>query len=1099
MYNNLLIYVLVSSILFTDFAHSTESNINEFKNLNEENTNPINPGNTDTDDDRYDSLGRERLKFEPHSYLKVEQSFKLLGNVERKKPVVSNEGNGPYPVYGTVLSLTTEQKQTLLYENSDLRANTGIYDSMDENGTLYLNGTSINQTLYKHTAADGMYYGNISDDEPAVIKEITVRCRPLGNYITGLYAPPGEVIKIEISEEDLKATGGVNIVIGQISQSNKANSIGIGKNFCRMPAIINIMTIKTTVGYAGYALGGPIYFYPVRTCTQFTVRISGAVEFTHFIYGLTTREEFERLKKLPCPYFEAEVWDNCIRHSGPKLYANLDYDELTSALELWYKISLVSKQIPCLANNKFGITFLYDPYIAAGAACSFAGADYNYVNCPPNWMSGGLSYANFIKTGSWGNIHEFNHQYQEYGLPNGGEVTNNAINILSYVLYTDVSSARSESDNTLGSWNAYTDPSRSLRFTLDYAANNTVQYSLNAYVDIIHSFGVDKFIKATEYAPSNKTVDAWYKSLCSVIKYDFTYYFENILHLNITDSVKEEQQALKYPVFVPVSCLYQVGRSYMEDGIEVFTETVKPFIIEKAKPFTIDFNQRLLFPPDFNFTIKSISQPENGRIKKVSENVYKYIPGIKKYSGNIKVVVSLSHETIQTPDVTLVLNFKQAITLYTTLCKCSQFKYDSIIYLDPAEALKNNFAGFTENVTTSVNTHVITYLNQKYIKYIEGKFIIPETGTYVMGIASARCNCSIYISRDEGRSYELAMTASDNRSYYDITENRTVRLNLTQGEQLYFKEVSISTGANSFLEIGWATVPDETSVPDIRRIAVSNLKGFNYVKIPCTFTSPSPYSRRYPVTSLTYNLPNQKCISVTHGPWDNTRLIEFGIDQDKTTSYHSARNVPVNAANPFVLVVDLGKEIEANEFVIYGYTGSSLQMPVTFDLYGGLTEDSMELLGSYVDHNAVNRINTVNFEKTKLRYYKLNVTKTSPTYVAFMELEMRLSFNGEEFSPDYMGYIGFDVEYTISTFGHFIRGNGEATYCFNGTQFGLFVVQDSECKIEVDVDGEVKEYIVTETNGKEVGFLTDEMEFGEHHIKIHVLEGELVINSILQS
>ena len=85
---------------------------------------------------------------------------------------------------------------------------------MDENGNLFLEGQPINKKLYKHSASIGLYGGDVSDEEKAVIKKINITPRPLGNYITGLYAPAGEVIKIEISEEDLTKTGGFNVFIG---------------------------------------------------------------------------------------------------------------------------------------------------------------------------------------------------------------------------------------------------------------------------------------------------------------------------------------------------------------------------------------------------------------------------------------------------------------------------------------------------------------------------------------------------------------------------------------------------------------------------------------------------------------------------------------------------------------------------------------------------------------------------------------------------------------------------------------------------------------------------------------------------------------------
>ena len=110
---------------------------------------------------------------------KVGYAAEYLGTVARVLPQVSDGGLERYPVYGTTLSgASAEEKSAILAENSTLVASAdaqsaGAYDSMDADGNLYLNGSPTGQKLYKHTAAAGMYYGNVSDEEQAVVKRIT--------------------------------------------------------------------------------------------------------------------------------------------------------------------------------------------------------------------------------------------------------------------------------------------------------------------------------------------------------------------------------------------------------------------------------------------------------------------------------------------------------------------------------------------------------------------------------------------------------------------------------------------------------------------------------------------------------------------------------------------------------------------------------------------------------------------------------------------------------------------------------------------------------------------------------------------------------------
>lgn len=140
---------------------------------------------------------KSKISFAKSADTKVGQYMTILGKTSRSKPVVSNEGLSRYPVYGTNLTNTTEEeRQGIIDESNYLLASSSTYDSMDAEGNLYLNGSPTGQKLYKHTASVGMYYGDVDDDEPAIIKQISISPRPLGNYITGLYAPAGEVIKM---------------------------------------------------------------------------------------------------------------------------------------------------------------------------------------------------------------------------------------------------------------------------------------------------------------------------------------------------------------------------------------------------------------------------------------------------------------------------------------------------------------------------------------------------------------------------------------------------------------------------------------------------------------------------------------------------------------------------------------------------------------------------------------------------------------------------------------------------------------------------------------------------------------------------------------
>lgn len=52
----------------------------------------------------------------------------------------------------------------------------------------------------------------------------------------------------------------------------------------------------------------------------------------------------------------------------------------------------------------------------------------------------------------WGCIHEYNHHYQRFGFGPGDEVTNNAVSLAAYSLYTRISANRELGNADEGSY-----------------------------------------------------------------------------------------------------------------------------------------------------------------------------------------------------------------------------------------------------------------------------------------------------------------------------------------------------------------------------------------------------------------------------------------------------------------------------------------------------------------------------------------------------------------------------------------------------------------------------------------------------------------------
>ncbi|MDE7168004.1 MAG: M60 family metallopeptidase [Clostridia bacterium] len=825
-------------------------------------------------------------------------SGEIVGTVQRNKPVeeiqdgglVSNGTIPNYPKYGSTAKYSTEQKTAVISESRKLTANgtwidvskktSGSYDKMDENGYLYKTdgtkpGNGVPERLYKHTASVGLYGGNVADDEPAVVKNLTFRPRSYGSYynVTGLYAPAGEVIKIQLTNADMEATSGLTIHIGQALYNGQANNIWEQRGVNRMPVILNTMNItKQTAtydeatglwtGYVGSFLGGPIY---VRNeSSTFSVTISGGVNYAHFILGVTTEEEYNVYKQSSAPYFDLEVWDRGVLHSGPKRKANgFSYDDLYKAAILWEKVSLVSTT----NGTNQGVVFLYDPFVAAGAAVAFPGR--RSVNCPEGWLTSSLNYKSFVTSGSWGNMHEYNHNFQNYGLGSGadGEVTNNGLNLVSYSLYTKISSSRQiggYGGAGLSGWNQYT----SATWVTQRVNNNAIGSTngLAIYATLLHNFGQDQYLKARGSSGKNNYLNKW----ATNTHQDMSYFASKISSYGGGTYTPSTAVAnANYPLFVPVASVYQTGRTYMYDNEKREINTMQPYVIPYGKSFKVDLNEykvndagqyqsgSVVIGNGFSFKIKSVNTDGvNGTfVKSGEEGVYTFTPNSELRSGKIRVTLEIFYGEAKDgvreynghalQDVDLLLEFQQSHEGNKNVLERTIYTFDDKKYSSATEAYEKGYEGYTgvetkdnKNYSQNSNTDIWLYPlrytdDATYGQYVytpnsvlelKGKLYFPEEGKYRIYMRG-RSDCALYVSRDNGNTYSLAahIDRNDNLGtsavFFPNNEKTYFDVDVEAEEWVYFKEVLIvepmpnSNNMVSFVGLGLAqwTTPMYTS------------------------------------------------------------------------------------------------------------------------------------------------------------------------------------------------------------------------------------------------------------------------------------------------
>ncbi len=1042
-------------------------------------------------------------------------SAEYLGEVDRKIPTEMKNGGleQGYPKYGYTQSLTAEQKNAVILESWKLCSihtrigsdgyPKGTYDSMDADGNLYLNGEATGQKLYKHTASVGMYMGDVADNEPAIVKKVTLRHRYSDSYsLTGLYAPAGEVIKIEISEEDMDATGGILVHIGQALYNTKANNIWSAKNVNRMPVILNSMRVNKTTAtydekthtytaYVGSFLGGPIYIH--NTNVTVDVKISGGVRYTHFILGYTTEDEYNENAKSSAPYFDLEVWDGGVLHSGPKTYAGIStYEEVRKAGVLWEKISLISNYA---RNKREGIVFLYDPFVAAGAAVAFP--SQQSVNCPASWMSGSLKVDQYIRGGAWGNMHEYNHNFQGFGVGNGGEVTNNALNLVEYSWLTHISSARtlaSYGGGGLSGWNCYT----SATWAADQVING--RYSngrkgLAIYANLLHNFGQETYIEMIRHS-GGQSVDTWFNACMNTSHNDMTYYYKDLIGYNVSQSVLDNAKSKNYPLFIPMASVYQTGRSYVYDGEKVYFNTQQPFVIKYGEEFNIDLSRykvysdsgiyqsgSIVIPERFNYTVKSVKaqdgQKINGTIKKVDDEHYLFNPNKEILSG--KIIATLEVKDTQgvytnIDDVDLIIEFEQSHEMNKNVVQRTTYTYaDGAGYTDAVQAYEAGYAHYVnkiegDNINRTQNSNTdVWYTNKEgdevpknAVVEIKGKLYANEDGKYRIALRG-RWNIALYIKINDGKEYKLVASSSvwtgnninSVSTYYDIE-------NLKKGDWVYFKEVMITGQVGnqaSYIGLGFNKFDDPMPILDAdgnpmldadgntietpEKISLNYAVGYreDYESIDKDFTSEYHYMRTYSYNyNYNYIYSDKQSLygdMVNYVPWSNNWeqfAPEHLVDGDLSTYIHTQS---ISAQKPFIFTVDMGKEITANRMYAYTQPRQDYRYPKDFQLYGSLDGENFFKIGDYTDVPIIsnNRI-VVDFELTKFRYYRMIVTKSSNNLIIISRIDFIEHYEqlgGTKYSIDdkMFTYKGkWEGKSTMASFGHVVVGQKGATVEF---------------------------------------------------------------------
>lgn len=943
-----------------------------------------------------------------YSYIPMESltqnnmvEYTKLKEYSRTPPSGTNfESFGREILYGGNNSELDSMYNDISTENNLLIASENTYDEIGADGKLYLNGNYIGRNLYKHIFSKGLYGGDVSDTEKAVSMQIRINPVSPTNYITGLYAPPGEVIKIEISEEDLSNIGGkVSFSIGQATQGDGSSGYKESIGIKRVLYLVTQLSISKTIGYIGSFLGGPIYISNPSIKKQFTLTISNAVPYKHILLGITTKEQFEKMESYSAPFFELDVRES-IRYSGPaSVIDGFEYDNLVKNLIFWDKCVRTSKQVPSGSNKNLGIHFLYDPYINAGGALALAYVGGNWCQVPLTFYLA-LDYETMTKYGAWGHIHELNHHFQKFGFySTSNEVTNNIINLVEYILYSQISGLRNEFSNAAitkisGNHN-YLNPEYSLKLLVDNPP--TSQDEIRFYDPILIAFGPELFIKVTQYGQGSAGVDLFYESLVEVLHYDFVYYIEKILNLAISTDKKNNYQSIGYQIFIPVSSIYQTGRYFTIDGVEYFSNTSFPYRIPKGGPTKLDFENHIIIPTGFTCTIQSISNPEFGTLEKQSEKIYTYTPNDEHpLSGRIKLKLLLSNTAAGiTSEVTLGLEFQ----IDNTQSVQTNYIFDSPIYTDLEEAMAKGYEGYSSIEYFPNFAGALTGIKEGNVGIWEGKFRIDDDGYKYITYYGGRGPSQLFAKINNETQYKKIGYIVDNQAWYMFVEPSYAyyQIDLSKGDIVYFKAYllgyTISTpGGTANLRIGLAKEPDTSKV---RTLDANDIVGADSeFDEEYEFYSGDPYFTEKEVDSLFFfDYSLVKISSPNFESWDggDTFALEKLIDRRSDTYMHTKKNKKINSDNPLTIIFDLGRVYDFDYIYFIrrepnNYVPKKLTLSISND--NSEWNDIGEITTS--QDNDISKVEIFLEEKISSRYVKMHITETTDTstgYIALVSVE----------------------------------------------------------------------------------------------------------------
>lgn len=271
-----------------------------------------------------------------------------------------------------------------------------------------------------------LFPGEVKDSAPRIAREVQIDTAIPGWQSTGLYAPPGEPLRVTVLRE-FKPLFQSQVRIG--AHSDRLWHLATWKRAPQIDRLFDIVDINTDIA-SGF--GGLIYVVPKEgaPADKTAVSIAGATEAPYFILGKTKPNDWQdRIRKLPAPWAELQSEKIIITLPSENVRK---LDDPTDLMKFWDRVADACADLATIPRDRRRPErYVTDVQISAG----YMHAGYpimTQLDAAPRFVD----LPTLQRDGDWGMFHEIghNHQNPDWTFDGTGEVTVNLFTM--YILDT---------------------------------------------------------------------------------------------------------------------------------------------------------------------------------------------------------------------------------------------------------------------------------------------------------------------------------------------------------------------------------------------------------------------------------------------------------------------------------------------------------------------------------------------------------------------------------------------------------------------------------------------------------------------------------------